>query len=109
MINNLNLIKEKQQYEESIKRNEALQRLKLNDDFKKLFLEDYISTKPVQLAHAIARLNKQELKDGAISALTGVGALIDYMDTIESQGLHAQESLRELETYEAESEMEGNE
>ena len=84
---------------ETIRKAEAIHRLKKNDDFKTIILEDYLRNFAAHLVHSKALVQLQDDKqqkflDGQIA---GVGYFVQYMDMVLTAGVTAQAALESHE------------
>jgi hypothetical protein len=94
--------------QETIKKAEALLRLKKNPDFAQIILGDYLKDYAAELVQSKANMHTQDEKqqkfiDGQIA---GVGHFVQYMDMVLTSAVTAQAN---IESQEAEREYMLNE
>ena len=67
---------------------EALERLKQNDDFKKVILEGYFKDRAINGVSLLAmdRIKQMGVRPDIMESLIAISALQDYFITIESMG-----------------------
>ena len=73
-------------------RADALSRLMLNNDFKKLIIDGYLKEYALDLIYS----NRYDINATKYERLDSIKFFKDYLDLVENQGLTAEQSIREI-------------
>lgn len=83
------------QAKDMIAKMEAIERLKQNYDFKKLFLDGYLKEYAVSLVYRKTMISVQDEKNQAYieNQLKSISALVQYINYITQEGMNAKQAL----------------
>jgi hypothetical protein len=95
------LERDRERYEEDLKRYQKMNNLLKNKDFQEIFIKDFIENGSVNV---VRMLNSEFVKDKFIikqykKQMTGIGILKNFIDMTMARGREAQRMLNEIDQY----------